>query len=312
MAVVVVLAIILIPILVRSGCSRRGTPLTVVPEDGPAVAVGTTPGGEETGVPSVSDGSGDGAGTEAAILAEGILDYVVEDGETIGDVAAALGVTAENLRASNRLYGGEPLQPGQVLYASRDGVLHQIKRGQRLTDIALSYAVPVETITAANGITSATTIYAGDRLLIPGVTSTFWDNVVELSNGMPSQFIWPLAGEVSSPFGWRVHPVIGNRHHHDGIDIDAPEGVTVHAAATGTVYFYGTQEGYGNVLIVEHAGGFFTVYGHLTSALVYQGQFVEAGQEIAQSGNTGISAGPHLHFEIRNGEFPVDPLRYLP
>jgi murein DD-endopeptidase MepM/ murein hydrolase activator NlpD len=308
LAAVVVVAIIFLPILIRSGCTRRAGPLTVIEDDG-SVSVAAAPGEEEAVEPSI----GDGVGEDIVILAEeGILTHVVEDGETITDVADALGVTVANVLASNRLYGAEPLQPGQVLYASRDGVLHLIKAGQRLTDIARSYAVPVETITAANGITSSTTIYAGSRLLIPGVTSTFWDHVVELSNGTSSPFVWPLEGEVVSTFGWRVHPVLGNRHHHDGIDIDVPEGTTVYAAASGKVYFYGEQEGYGNVLILEHGGGFLTVYGHLSGALVYEGQFVEAGQEVAQSGNTGISAGPHLHFEIRNGEFPVDPLRYLP
>jgi hypothetical protein len=130
---------------------------------------------------------------------------------------------------------------------------------------------------------------------------------------MTAQFIWPSQGAVVSAFGWRQHPVRQVRHHHDGIDIDVPEGSTVYASAGGEVSSYSEQPaGYGNVLILEHAGGFYTLYGHLKSSLVTTGQYVERGQRVAISGNTGISASPHLHFELRNGEFPIDPMRFLP
>jgi len=196
-----------------------------------------------------------------------------------------------------------------VIYGSTEGVVHTIRLGQTLTDIAITYSIPVEAIAKANGITPSDTIYAGERILIPGVTRTFWDDVVKLSKGERSQFIWPLLGEVVSGFGWRTHPVLGIWHHHNGIDIDVPEGTLVHAAAPGEVYFTGEQEGYGTTVILEHPDGYYTIYGHLSVVYVHQGQFVEVGQQIAESGNTGISSGPHLHFEIRNGEFPIDPLR---
>ena len=78
------------------------------------------------------------------------------------------------------------------------------------------------------------------------------------------------------------------------------------------MFFYGDQPGYGNVLIIEHANGFYSFYGHLADSFVFKGQYVEMGQAVAQSGNTGISSGPHLHFELRNREYPIDPERYLP
>jgi len=316
-AALFILAVILVPIVLRSSCTRRDEPLTIVDDGGNAVD-GLTAVGPDDSIDSViddildsgSDGVDDG--TVTAELPAGILSHVVEDGETMAEVAAALGVRIEVLRASNRLYGSEALQPGEVLYASPDGVLHLIKSGQTLTHIALSYAVPLETILAANGIDAADTIYAGDRIVIPNVTSTFWDNVVVLSKGIPSRFIWPLVGEVLSGFGTRTHPVYGEVHHHDGIDIDVPEGTGVFASAGGVVYFVGEQPGYGNVVFLQHTDGFVTIYGHLSRSFVQVGQYVEAGQEIALSGNTGISSGPHLHFEIRNNEFPVDPIRYLP
>lgn len=309
-AVLFVVAIVLIPVMIRSGCTRRDDSLTVIDD-------GTIADRDDR---TISDDipldvfpiAADDTSAPLPAIEGAILRHNVSDGETVSDVAAELGVSVSNLLASNRLFGGGQLQPGQVLFASREGVVHTIQPGQTLTDISLTYAVPVETLTAANGLTVSSTIFAGDRILIPGVGATFWDDVVLLSNGVSARFIWPLQGEVVSTFGWREHPVLGNRHHHDGIDIDVGDGTIVHAAAGGEVYYYGEQPGYGNVLVLEHQDGYFTMYGHLSSAIVSPGRYVEMGQEIALSGNTGISSGPHLHFEVRNGEFPIDPLRYLP
>jgi LysM repeat protein len=314
-AIVVVAVVIVIPILIRSGCTGPSREPLVVTQEGTdheTTLPGVSSSGDSTASSTASSATSSQVPAVAANLTESVLTHVVREGETPAGIAAELGVTLASLRASSRLYGSETLQPGQVLVAAKNGVLHLIKRGQTLTDIAVTYAVPKETIAAANGISVNQTIFAGDRILIPTTTSTFWSNVVSLSNGVPSKFIWPLKGEVVSGFGWRDHPVLGTRHHHDGIDIDVPEGTMVYASASGRVIFYGEQPGYGNVLILEHEDGFYTMYGHLASSFVETGRFVEAGQGIAQSGNTGISSGPHLHFEIRNGEFPVDPMRYLP
>ncbi len=311
-AVLVVLAIILVPMLLRSGCTQRVVdPLVIVDDNGT-----TNPSDDGT----VADGTTDDGNTDATtndgsstVAASGrFLTHTVEDGESIADVATALGVTVSTLRASNRLFGGEQLQPGQVLYASTEGIVHIIQQGQTLTDISRTYAIPVDTLSDANSLTDRSTIFAGDRLLIPGATTSFWNNVVVLSKGIPSRFIWPVDGEVVSQYGPRIHPVLGMAENHDGIDIDVPEGTTVRAAAGGEVFFYGEQDGYGNLLIIEHSGGFYSLYGHLSDSFVFVGQYVEMGQAVAQSGNTGISSGPHLHFELRNREYPVDPQRYLP
>ena len=304
------LAIVLVPILIRSGRSPQDDSLVVI-DDGTILGPiddGTIDAAEDDG--SIDDTT---IGDEVVpISSERFSVHAVDDGESIADIANVLGVTVSNLLASNRLFGGEQLQPNQVLYASDRGIVHIIQLGQTLSDIARSYAVPVETLMEANDLTSSSTIFAGDRILIPGATTSFWNNAVALSRGISTQFIWPLEGELVSGFGWRVHPVLEDRHHHDGIDLDVPEGTTVHAAAAGEVFFYGEQPGYGNVLIIEHANGFYTLYGHLSDSFVFAGQYVEMGQAVARSGNTGISSGPHLHFEIRNREYPIDPERYLP
>ena len=305
-AVLFVFALILFPLLMRSGCTRStDVGLDITDDNG---IVNPVDDGTTVEDPVDDDVIDDGATAST----EWFLKHTVEDGESIADVATTLGVTVSNLLASNQLFGGEQLQPNQVLYASAEGIVHIIKQGQTLTDIARSYSVPVQTLSDANDLTDQSTIFAGDRMLIPGVTTSFWNNAVVLSKGVPSQFIWPLEGEVVSSYGPRIHPVLGNAENHDGIDIDVPEGTTARSAAGGEVFFYGEQPGYGNLLIIKHAGGYISLYGHLSDSFVFAGQYVEMGQAVAQSGNTGISSGPHLHFELRNGEYPIDPERYLP
>jgi len=128
----------------------------------------------------------------------------------------------------------------------------------------------------------------------------------------PVFFVWPVEGEVVSAFGWRVHPILQTRHHHNGIDIAVPEGTIIYASASGEVNFVGEQQDHGMVLILDHPNNYHTVYGHLSEVLVHSGQSVEAGQPIAESGETGICSEPCLYFEVRNGELPLDPMRYLP
>lgn len=306
-AAVILVAIIVIPILVFTGNTPAEDDPLVIIDDGPITDPIDDGNGEGT---TIDDGPDDGGTVPAT--SDRFLVHTVEDGESIAEVATALGVTVANLRASNRLFGREQLQPGQVLYASDEGIVHTIQAGQTLSDIARSYAIPLDTLMDVNELSTNSTIFAGDRILIPGATTSFWDSVVVLSRGVASQFIWPLDGEVVSVYGPRIHPVLGNAENHDGIDIDVPEGTTVHAAAGGEVFFYGEQPGYGNLLIIEHKGNFFSLYGHLNASFVFAGQYVEMGQAVAQSGNTGISSGPHLHFELRNREYPIDPARYLP
>ena len=341
----VVVAIIVVGVLLKSGCSKREDKPVAVRSVGQAVGTTATP-PATTGTPPPSDvdsvvkailptssgstaspGSSSGTTTPATSKPAAtttapaattpssnasIVSHTVKQGETLQSLATSMGVSVRDLRADNQIYGTGAPTAGRVLYAAKTGLVHTIKSGQTLTDISATYGVSVDAITRANGISSSTTIFAGARLVIPGASSAFWDTVTTLSRGSTAQFIWPLQGAVVSSFGWRQHPVLDMRHHHDGIDLDVPEGTTVYASAGGEVYFTGEQPGYGNVLILEHAAGFYTLYGHLKSSLVNKGQYVEKGQRVAISGNTGISSGPHLHFELRNGEFPVDPISFLP
>lgn len=124
------------------------------------------------------------------------------------------------------------------------------------------------------------------------------------AEAVPEQegLVMPVDGQVSSHYGMRVHPITGEDRQHDGLDLAAPEGTPVRAAADGVVSFAGENGGYGNLVVIDHADGSQTAYGHLQDFSVTEGQSVTAGQTIARVGSTGVSTGPHLHFEVRNAQ----------
>jgi murein DD-endopeptidase MepM/ murein hydrolase activator NlpD len=123
----------------------------------------------------------------------------------------------------------------------------------------------------------------------------------------PSEVKPPAAGVVSSVYGLRQDPFSGEHRFHHGIDIAAPAGTPVKAAAPGTVVFSGRAGGYGNLIEIDHGDGLVTRYGHNAENLVAAGERIEAGQRIALVGRTGRATAPHLHFEVRQGGKPVDP-----
>ncbi len=122
---------------------------------------------------------------------------------------------------------------------------------------------------------------------------------------------WPVKGEITSRFGTRVHPVFKTKLMHTGIDIKSPEGTTVKAAAPGEVLFAGWLRGYGQIVILDHGRDLTTVYAHLSRISVEEGQIVRDGETIGNVGSTGVTSGPHLHFEVRVNGDAKDPLGYL-
>jgi murein DD-endopeptidase MepM/ murein hydrolase activator NlpD len=126
-------------------------------------------------------------------------------------------------------------------------------------------------------------------------------------SGAAGMFSWPVTGTITSPFGWRSNPFGGAPEFHQGLDIAAPTGTTVTAAAGGTVIMAQWYGGYGNYILIDHGGGYSTGYGHLSAIYVTTGQSVQRGQAIGAVGSTGQSTGPHLHFEVRIAGKPVDP-----
>jgi murein DD-endopeptidase MepM/ murein hydrolase activator NlpD len=130
--------------------------------------------------------------------------------------------------------------------------------------------------------------------------------------GTPSgRFIMPVSGPITSPYGMRKHPVLGTNRMHTGIDIGARQGTPIKAGDAGVVIHAGWLGAYGNAVVIDHGGGLSTLYGHMSSIGVGEGQQVSTGQVIGKVGSTGWSTGPHLHFEVRvNGEH-TSPWSYL-
>lgn len=122
---------------------------------------------------------------------------------------------------------------------------------------------------------------------------------------------WPAAGKISSGFGMREHPKYGGRKLHTGIDIMMPKGTALHATADGVVSFAARSGGSGNIVVIEHGHGLTTVYAHNSKNSVKAGQTVKRGDVIAYSGSTGISTGPHLHYEVWRDGQSINPAPFL-
>ena len=239
------------------------------------------------------------------------IEYKVQRGDTLKSIAQTFQTPLAQIVGSNDIFSLQKLIPGQILRIPKNGIIHQVKRGQTLTDIAITYDVPLQDIIRANALEKRKYIYTGEELFIPAAVTTPKLNAIKLSKHKQTLFNWPLFGEITSGFGPRRHPITRQRDFHEGIDLKADEGTAVYATLAGKVSFAGPNGGYGYLIILDH-GLYETYYAHLSEIRVYKGQFVEAGQLIARSGNTGFSTGPHLHFEIRLRRIPVNPLYYLP
>lgn len=300
LVVVALLAAILIPVLLRSSPES---------DEGPGNGL------------IIADGNGFTTGSDSDPAIEvnpyEILSYTIVEGDTLQAIARHLGVDVAQLVASNNLDAAQTLTPGETIRVPRTGFLYRISSGETLSDIAASYDVTVAEIASANNIPDPGQILAGTLIIIPTdpevIASTPATTPLTGSAGSVS-FSWPVAGEVVSEFGYRTHPILGTWERHNGIDIDVPGGTVVSAAASGTVFNVDDDpDGIGLAVYLAHADDFYTVYGHLSQIQVRPGESVSAGQQIALSGNTGLSNGPHLHFEIRKTpEFPINPLLYLP
>jgi lipoprotein NlpD len=207
---------------------------------------------------------------------------------------------------STRQHGPEasvrPTTASPSVASQGAGVHHLLKRGQTLYTVARAYGISLESLVEVNRISDPSRVQAGLVLFIPGAAAP-----IEVPPSMPVTLLsWPLAGRLTSYFGSE-----GGRLDHEGIDIDGELGEVVRAAAAGTVIWAGEERGYGNVVILNHGGGLSTLYAHASRLLVVPDQSVEAGDPVAEVGDTGNARGAHLHFEVhRNGQ-PVNPLSML-
>ena len=128
-------------------------------------------------------------------------------------------------------------------------------------------------------------------------------------------FMRPIGGRITSPFGWRTHPIFKSRTFHSGVDIAGPNRGSIRASNSGKVIYSGWYGGYGKVVIVDHGSvngkPTSTLYAHMSSIRVSQGQNVNKGDILGYEGSTGYSTGPHVHFEVRINGKPNNPLNYI-
>ena len=235
--------------------------------------------------------------------------HKVSQGETIESIAQEYNINVETLRGANANLGEELRQGEQVVILPSNGVLHITDMGDTLWRIANLYGINVGVIMKANGKVNED-LYIGEKIFIPGGIKPKQREIartdVPVSRNLSERFVWPTSGELTSNFGYRWGRL------HEGIDLANEVGTTIRAARSGRVTYAGWYEGYGYVVLLEHDQGYTTRYGHLHSYFVTKGQYVKGGQVIASMGNTGNSTGPHLHFEVRKNNVPINPYTVLP
>ncbi|MFP4300725.1 MAG: M23 family metallopeptidase [Spirochaetaceae bacterium] len=237
-----------------------------------------------------------------------IYEYRLRGERSLTAVAARFTLTAESLATLNRLPDTEipegresvliPSLPGLFLPEEPASRFERLLTHERTEELA--HAEPFTVVVEEKPVRFR--FLPEERL-----------SAAEQKHFLGSFFRMPLeAAEITSPFGYRIHPVFGHRSFHRGVDLRATRGTGVYAAAAGEVVEIGRNGILGAYVVIEHAGRYTTTYAHLSEVTVTLKQEVLSGTMVGKVGNTGISTGPHLHFEIAQGEQLFDPLELLP
>jgi murein DD-endopeptidase MepM/ murein hydrolase activator NlpD len=249
-------------------------------------------------------------------LRRSVITYTVQPGDTVEGIAIMYGIQPETIMWSNSAVEDAPdyLQIGQeVVILPVNGVYHTVAKGDTLESIAKKYKATIESITGVSFNNLQPPDYriepgmklivaGGEKPYVPKVVTAYAGSVPQGARGT-GRFQWPVLGTLTQGYWFG----------HRAVDLGAATGSPVHAADGGFVSFAGwTDIGYGNLIVIDHANGYATYYGHLSGFRVYVGQSVQRGQLIGLVGSTGNSTGPHLHFEIRYNSSLLNPLLYLP
>lgn len=248
-------------------------------------------------------------GTEADILepkSTSISIYVVRSGDSLSQIAKMFDVSVNTIVWANNIKG--PLREGdELIILPISGVSHTVKKGDTLRSIASKYKADMDDIIGYNDLKVGQSLVAGSKLIIPdGEFQTVSSNVAS----KPTEALRNAGGPVYKDY--YIRPVVGGRksqglHGYNAVDIAAPVGTPIYASADGIVLIarsYGYNGGYGSYVVISHANGTQTLYGHMSKVSVSQGEYVNKGAVIGQLGNTGKSTGPHVHFEIRGATNP--------
>ncbi|MGL4687356.1 MAG: peptidoglycan DD-metalloendopeptidase family protein, partial [Fusobacteriaceae bacterium] len=246
------------------------------------------------------------------------IDYVIEKGDNLYDIAKKYNITEEILKANNPKLG-KVIQIGESLkIPSENGVFYKVKKGDSLFKIAQTYKVKVDSFGKYNKL-EGNKLDIGQEIFIKDPNLKFITlkgKEVVAKKGSSSKtelaktenFVMPIKFTgISSPYGNRFHPILKRYIGHAGVDLKA-RYISAYAAKEGKVTFAGTMNGYGKIVIISHENGYETRYAHLNAIYVSVGTRVNQGDKIAQTGNTGRSTGPHLHFEIRKNGRTMNPM----
>ncbi|MCD4690535.1 M23 family metallopeptidase [bacterium] len=234
--------------------------------------------------------------------APSIVRHAVARGECLWNIAKKYHVRMETIIGMNDLPSARYLRPGQILeIPDTDGTYCVVKRNDTISSLCKKYDVELADVVNANPGINVEALQIGQRVFVPGTGAL--EQLFRMA--------WPVYGRISSRYGYRIHPVYRRRMMHTGLDIAASHGTPIRAALTGRVKFAGWKGGYGRTLIIEHPNGYETLYAHCTKLLVGKGATVKRGDTIAKVGSTGVSTGPHVHFEVREHGKRINPEKVL-
>lgn len=247
--------------------------------------------------------------------------YIVQSGDTIGEIAQRYGISINTILWANSMTARSVIRPGQELtILPVTGIIHKVKRGETLGAIAKKYGTEVDKILTANRVASVSLIQIGEELIIPGgkppvvrrrvspirlgsVKNVFSSSAVPSSRTAETgKLVWPTdSRKINQGFWWK----------HPAIDLHGRSYNAIYAIDDGTVISSGwNRSGYGNMILIDHGNGTKSRYAHNSKHFVKAGDQVTKGQTIAMLGNTGRSTGPHLHFELYINNRRVNPLNY--
>ncbi|MFA6502858.1 MAG: peptidoglycan DD-metalloendopeptidase family protein [Candidatus Paceibacterota bacterium] len=243
--------------------------------------------------------------------------YVVRRGDTLGEIAKMFNVSVNTIVWANNLSGAGDAHVGDTLVILPiSGIERTIVKGDTLRSIARKYGGDAEEIAQYNGLDPAAPLEIGSTIIIPGGDITPPPSVPATKTKSTGKRVGSepyLGGGGSAQPGYYDSPVPGaiitqGLHGWNGIDFGAARGTPIRAAADGTVIIArnngGWNGGYGNYVVVTHDNGTQTLYAHMKNTIVSSGQSVSSGQVIGYLGSTGLSTGPHLHFEVRGAANP--------
>jgi murein DD-endopeptidase MepM/ murein hydrolase activator NlpD len=251
----------------------------------------------------------------------GIITYTVQAGDTIETIAARFKILPTTLVWSNQEVEDEPdrLSIGQVLNVLPiDGIWYSVEADDTLNSIADKFKAKPEDIANSplNNLGAGANLLAGSKIVVPGGVKPYVAQAEQTASSSGGGYSGPAVNaSASGRFVWPTAGVLtqGYYAYHRALDIASAIGIPVAASDGGYVSYAGWDNtGYGYMVMIDHGNGFQTLYGHLSQYYVDPGQPVARGQVIAAMGSTGRSTGPHLHFEIRYGGVPQNPLFYLP